>query len=96
MTSVADLQIENARTRVTRYRLPPGGSTGGSTGAHRHEHDYVIVPVVSGRLRVITAGREAFADLAAGVAYFRNAGVEHEVFNGGEREIVFVEVEIVP
>lgn len=92
MSSVADLQIENARTRVTRYRLPPGGST----GAHRHEYDYVIVPVVSGRLRVITAGREAFADLAAGVAYFRNAGVEHEVFNGGEREIVFVEVEIVP
>lgn len=92
MSSVADLQLENDRTRVTRYRPPPGGST----GPHRHEYDYVIVPVVSGRLRVIAAGRETFADLAAGVAYFRRAGVEHEVFNGGEREIVFVEVEILP
>ncbi len=92
MSSVADLQVENDRTRVTRYRLPPGGST----GPHRHEHDYVIVPVVSGRLRVIAGDKEAFADLAAGVTYFRRAGVEHEVFNGGEREIVFVEVEILP
>jgi len=92
MSSVADLQIDNDRARVTRYRLPPGGST----GPHRHEHDYVIVPVISGRLRVIAAGRETFADLTAGVAYFRPAGVEHEVFNGGEREIAFVEVEILP
>ncbi|HUN49363.1 MAG TPA: cupin domain-containing protein [Stellaceae bacterium] len=93
MSSVADLQIENDRTRVTRYRLPPGGST----GPHRHEHDYVIVPVVSGRLRVVGAdGREVFADLEAGVAYFRRAGVEHNVFNGGERDIAFVEVEMLP
>ncbi|HTZ80804.1 MAG TPA: cupin domain-containing protein [Stellaceae bacterium] len=92
MSSVADLQIENNRTRVTRYRLPPGGTT----GPHRHEHDYVIVPVVSGRLRVVSDGRETLADLTAGVTYFRRAGVEHEVFNGGEREIVFVEVEMLP
>ena len=92
MSSVADLQIENNRTRVTRYRLPPGGTT----GPHRHDHDYVIVPVVSGRLRVVSDGRETLADLTAGVTYFRRAGVEHEVFNGGEREIVFVEVEMLP
>jgi len=29
------------------------------------------------------------------VAYFRPAGVEHDVFNGGDRELVFVEVELI-
>lgn len=87
-----DRQIDTPRTRVTRYRLAPGAST----GAHRHEHDYVIVPVTSGRLRVVANGKEIFADLSSGVSYARPAGVEHEVFNAGSGEIVFVEVELKP
>ncbi len=87
-----DRQIDTPRTRVTRYRLAPGATT----GAHRHEHDYVIVPVTSGRLRVVANGRETFADLASGVSYARPAGVEHEVFNAGTGEMVFVEVELKP
>ena len=85
-----DQQIDIARTRVTRYRLAPGATT----GAHRHEYDYVIVPVTSGRLRVIANGKEIFADLASGVSYARPAGVEHEVFNAGAAEMIFVEVEL--
>jgi beta-alanine degradation protein BauB len=87
-----DRQIDTARTRVTRYRLAPGATT----GAHRHEHDYVIVPVTSGRLRVVANGEEVFADLASGVSYVRPAGVEHEVFNAGAGEMIFVEVELKP
>lgn len=87
-----DRQIDTARTRVTRYRLAPGAST----GAHRHEYDYVIVPVTSGRLRVVADGKEVFADLASGISYARPAGVEHEVFNAGSGEMVFVEVELKP
>lgn len=87
-----DRQIDTPRTRVTRYRLAPGAST----GAHRHEHDYVIVPVTSGRLRVVAHGKEVFTDLASGVSYARPAGVEHEVFNAGSGEMVFVEVELKP
>ena len=87
-----DRQIDTARTRVTRYRLAPGAST----GAHRHEHDYVIVPVTTGRLRVVANGKEVFADLSSGVSYARPAGVEHEVFNAGSAEMVFVEVELKP
>ena len=85
-----DRQIDTPRRRVTRYRLTPGAST----GAYRHEHDYVIVPVTSGRLRVVADGKEMFADLASGVSYARVAGVEHEVFNAGSGEMVFVEVEL--
>jgi quercetin dioxygenase-like cupin family protein len=92
MKARIDRQIDTARTRVTRYRLAPGGTT----GAHRHEHDYVIVPVTSGRLRVVANGKETFANLESGVSYARPAGVEHEVFNAGSGEMVFVEVELKP
>ncbi len=91
-TARADCQVDTARTRVTRYRLAPGATT----GAHRHEYDYVIVPVTSGRLRVVANGQEIFADLASGVSYARPAGVEHEVFNAGAGEMIFVEVELKP
>jgi beta-alanine degradation protein BauB len=90
MKAEIDRQIDTSRTRVTRFRLAPGAST----GPHRHEHDYVIVPVTSGRLRVLANGQEAFAELASGVSYARPAGVEHEVFNAGAGEMVFVEVEL--
>jgi beta-alanine degradation protein BauB len=91
MLEEVDRQIDNRRTRVTRHRMAPGAHT----GFHRHEHDYVIVPVTDGRMRVVEAGTESVADLAAGVSYFRSAGVEHDVFNGGDQELVFVEIEFV-
>jgi len=90
--ALADCQIDTARTRVTRYRFAPGATT----GPHRHEYDYVIVPVTSGRLRVVANGQEIFADLVSGVSYARPAGVEHEVFNAGTGEMIFLEVEIKP
>jgi quercetin dioxygenase-like cupin family protein len=68
---------------------------GAHTGLHRHEYDYVIVPVTDGRMRLVEGGRESIAELTAGVAYFRPAGVEHDVFNGGDQELIFVEIEIV-
>jgi len=34
------------------------------------------------------------AQLTAGVSYFRNVGVEHNVVNANDFEFVFVEVEI--
>jgi beta-alanine degradation protein BauB len=87
-----DRQIENTRARVTRHRMAPGAST----GFHRHEYDYVIVPVTDGRMRVVEGGRETINELKAGVSYFRPAGVEHDVMNGGDKELTFVEIEIIP
>ena len=89
MLEVTDRQVDNARARVTRHRLAPGAHT----GPHRHEYDYVVVPVTGGRMRILESGKELFADLESGVAYFRSAGVEHDVFNGGDKELIFVEVE---
>jgi beta-alanine degradation protein BauB len=75
---------------VTEWRLPPGSAI----GHHRHEYDYVVVPVTDGELTVVSAELTAASPIRAGQSYFRKAGVEHDVRNATAREIVFVEVEM--
>jgi quercetin dioxygenase-like cupin family protein len=86
----ATVQIDNERVRVTEWRFAPGTST----GWHRHEHDYVVVPMTLGPLRQRTAQGEVSADIVTGQAYFRAAGVEHDVSNPNGHEVVFVEIEV--
>jgi quercetin dioxygenase-like cupin family protein len=89
--AVATLQADTERVRVTKYAFAPGAAT----GWHRHEHDYVIVPLTTGKLKLTNgAGESALADLEAGVSYFRKAGVEHDVENANDFEFAFVEVEL--
>ena len=49
---------------------------------------------MAGSLVLHEGGVERTADLAHGHAYFRRAGVEHDVVNDSEQEVVFVEVEL--
>ena len=88
--AVPTVQIDNDRVRVTEWRFAPGAAT----GHHRHEMDYVVVPLTTGRLSAVTAGGEIPADLVTGRAYFRPAGVEHDVRNPNPFEFVFVEIEL--
>jgi quercetin dioxygenase-like cupin family protein len=92
MTEVATstVFIDNERVTVTEWRFAPGAST----GWHRHEHDYVIVPLMDGRLKLLTAAGESFGEMKAGVPYFREAGVEHDVINANDAEYAFIEVEL--
>ncbi len=87
--AVPTLQIDNDRVRVIEWRFPPGGAT----GWHRHEFDYVVVPMTTGRLQIKDAQGERFAELVAGISYTRKAGVEHDVSNPNATEFVFVEIE---
>jgi beta-alanine degradation protein BauB len=87
---IRTVQVDTAEARVTEWRLPPHSAI----GHHRHEHDYVVVPVTDGELTIIAADGRSVSPLAAGRSYFRKAGVEHDVRNETAREIVFVEVEI--
>jgi quercetin dioxygenase-like cupin family protein len=85
------VQIDNNHLRVTEWRFAPGAAT----GFHRHEHDYLVVPVRDGELKLIgSKGEVSIAQLHLGKSYFRNAGVEHDVINIGPGEMVFVEIEI--
>ena len=82
---------DNERVRVAEWRFAPGAAT----GWHRHEFDYVVVPMLDGKLRIVTeGGAETIAELEKGVPYFRNAGVEHDVINANDYEFSFVEVEM--
>ncbi len=82
--------IDNERVRVTEWRFAPEQAT----GWHRHEYDYVIVPLTSGTLQLETPDGSVEAELAVGVPYFREAGVEHDVINASGGELAFVETEI--
>ncbi len=83
-------QIDNPRTRVTEWRFAPGAET----GVHIHEYDYVVVPGLDGFLKIIAPdGTETMAELKAGVSYFREKGIHHNVINANDFEFSFVEVE---
>jgi beta-alanine degradation protein BauB len=83
--------IDNERVRVTEWRFAPGAAT----GWHRHEMDYVVVPMADGALELVGPdGGRTCAQLTKGVPYFRNAGVEHDVINANAFEFAFVEIEL--
>ncbi len=84
------LHAENDQVRVTEWRLAPSDRT----GHHRHNWDYVVVPLTDATVKAISADGEALAQMSAGVAYFRKAGVEHDIINVGELPLAFVEVEL--
>lgn len=84
--------VDNDRVRVTEWRFAPGAAT----GWHRHEMDYVVVPMVTGVLHLETPEGIVEAPLETGKPYFRAAGVEHDVINANAYEFIFIETEIKP
>lgn len=87
----SEVQLDNDQFRVTKWTITPGGTI----PMHRHEYEYVVVPMVTDRIHVVTAeGEEIVAELVAGNSYTRPAGSEHQVENrGSTSDIVFIEVE---
>ena len=90
MKAQSTLQIDNARVIVTEWRFAPGAET----GFHVHKHDYVVVPLTSGVLKLEEEAGSRLAQLEAGVSYARPAGVAHNVINANAFEFRFIEVEL--
>ena len=87
-----DVSVDNDRVRVTTWTF---GGAGVATGQHRHEFDYIVVPVTGGRFRVIELdGSERELEQVAGAPYLGKVGTEHDVVNAGDREAVFIEIEL--
>ncbi len=84
------VQIDDARVKVTEWRFAPGAAT----GWHKHAHDYVVVPLTSGKLRLDEPGGSRVVELTLGVSYNRAVGVEHDVVNVNDFEFRFVEIEL--
>jgi len=89
--ATATVEVDDAKVRITRWDFAPGAET----GWHRHGMAYVVVPVTDGTLLLeLPGGGTATASLAAGVAYARDPGVEHNVVNAGDAPLSFVEIEM--
>jgi quercetin dioxygenase-like cupin family protein len=90
MRATSQVQIENEWVKVTEWRFAPGAET----GQHVHAHDYVVVPLTSGVLRLEEGGGQREARLTSGVPYAREKGVEHNVVNANDFEFRFLEIEM--
>ncbi|MEM1315426.1 MAG: cupin domain-containing protein [Pseudomonadota bacterium] len=91
--AVPTVMVDNDRVRVTEWVFAPGAAT----GWHVHEMDYVITPVTSQPVDLLDGeGAVTRFEMQAGVSYFREAGVAHDVINAGDGELRFVEVELKP
>jgi quercetin dioxygenase-like cupin family protein len=89
--AISTLQIDNERVKVTEWRFPVAAET----GWHRHAMDYVVVPVTDGPLLLEQPdGSKVTSQLVAGRSYTRHVGVEHNVVNASDHEIIFIEIEL--
>jgi beta-alanine degradation protein BauB len=89
-----DLSVDDEKVRVTTWTFEAAGV---AIGHHRHEFDYVVVPVTGGTFTVIDLdGSEREMEQVAGSPYLGTAGTEHDVINASDRETVFVEIELKP
>ncbi len=86
-TKVAD----DDRVRVTTWSFEDGEDT----GHHRHEYDYIVVPVTGGTFEITEAdgSTRELTQTAAGT-YLGRIGTEHNVINRSGRTAIFVEVEL--
>jgi quercetin dioxygenase-like cupin family protein len=84
-------QVRNDRVIVTEWRFGPGAET----GHHVHAHDYVVVPLTSGILRLEEPTGVRDVRLEVGASYARSAGVAHNVINTNPYDFRFVEIELI-
>jgi beta-alanine degradation protein BauB len=87
----SDISAEDDRVRITTWTFQDGEDT----GHHRHEYDYIVVPITGGTFTVDEAdGTTRELNQRAATAYLGHAGAEHNVINHSGRTAVFVEVEL--
>ena len=89
-TATGKILIDNDKVQVWEWSFKPGQNT----GWHRHEHDYVVVPMVDGAVRIIDKAGETVSKMRSGAPYFREKGVEHDVVNATDDDYRFLEIEL--
>lgn len=88
--ATSTVQVDNDRTRITRWDFAPGAET----GEHVHEYDYAVVLMMDGFLKIIVPdGSETMGELKEGQSYFREKGVRHNDINANDFDYSFVEIE---
>ena len=89
--AVATQLVDDDRVRVTRFDFAPGAQT----GWHEHGYDYVITAVTDCTMQLEEpGGGSRIVIVSAGDAYRCEKGIKHNVINGGDKQMSFVEVEL--
>jgi beta-alanine degradation protein BauB len=86
------VSVDNDQVRVTTWTFEAAGA---ATGQHRHEFDYVVVPITGGTFTVTDVdGSIREMDQVAGSPYLGAAGTDHNVVNDTDHAVAFVEIEL--
>lgn len=81
--------LDDDVVRITRWDFAPGAET----GHHVHGMGYVVVAMTDMTMLLEEPTGQRTVETPAGTAYRRDAGVEHNVVNGGTQPMSFIEIE---
>jgi quercetin dioxygenase-like cupin family protein len=89
--AVPTVQQDDETVRITRWDFAPGATT----GWHTHGWPYFVVLLTDAVMKIEAAdGVVTETRLTAGQSYRRLAGIAHDVMNGSDQPMAFVEIEI--
>ncbi len=88
--AVPTVQQDDETIRITRWDFEPGAVT----GWHSHGWPYFVVMLFDGTLRIHDGTKVTDVPLTQGQAYLRPAGIQHDVMNGSDHPIAFIEIEV--
>jgi len=88
--AVPTVQQDDDAVRITRWDFAPGATT----GWHTHGWPYFVIMLTDGTLRLHNGDTVTDVPLKQGQAYRRLAGIQHDVMNGSDHPIAFVEIEM--
>ena len=89
--ATATTLFEDDTVRAVRFDFAPGAET----GWHIHGHDYTITTLTDCTMLVEEPdGTKRTATFARGASYASREGVKHNVVNGGDAPMSFVEMEL--
>lgn len=88
--AVPTVQRDDADLRITRWDFVPGAVT----GQHTHGWPYFVVLLTDAVMRVDDGANVTETRLAAGQSYSRPSGIAHDVMNGADVPMAFIEIEV--
>ena len=84
------VQQDDDDIRITRWDFVPGAVT----GWHSHGWPYFVVMLTDAVMRVHDGTNVTDIPRKAGDSYMRAAGMQHDVMNGGDAPMAFIEIEL--
>ena len=87
----SETSADDDRVRITTLTFADGDET----GDHRHEYDYIVVPITGGVFEVTDRdGAVRRLEQTAGSPYQGREGTDHTVVNRSGLTATFVEIEL--